>query len=62
MLNKNMLGYCIPGNNNLHVCGYEGNKILVQEKVGEKIKKLYIYKNSKGYYFVLKGKRIYLAG
>ncbi len=21
MLNKNMLGYCIPGNNNLHVCG-----------------------------------------
>lgn len=45
----------------IHVCGYEGaNKILIQTEAGAEMKKLKLYKNNKGNYFNLDGKRVYM--
>lgn len=50
------------GYTRLHVCGYEGNKIIVQDN-REKVNKPRKYKlstNSKGTFFNFQGKRLYV--
>lgn len=63
MLNIDLRGYCLE-NKDVHVCGYEGNKVLIQSgdyKEGKRtMTKHTIYNNNKGHYFTLKGKRVYL--
>lgn len=59
----NYLGHVLE-NKDLHVCGYEGMIILVQNVEGRVIRKPRRYglnKNSKGIYFNFRGKRIYVA-
>ncbi|MBD5589122.1 hypothetical protein [Clostridium botulinum] len=62
----NNIGVCgfVLKNSDLHVVGYErkNKKIIVQMEICEnpKTKTLKLYKNSKGEYFNLNGKRIFL--
>lgn len=60
MMNTNVVGYCLDNARDIHVCGYQNNCILFQTESGGKMKKAMIYNNSKGFYFNLKNKRIYL--
>ena len=55
------LGY-VTTKQGIHVCGYKGNKIIVQTEIGEDtpLKTLKLYTNNKGQYFNLEGSRIYL--
>jgi len=56
---RNFVGY-ITENSSIHVCGYEGNFVLIQTKPGEKPKKLRMYtKYATNDYFKLKGKRVF---
>lgn len=56
------IGFIVK-DSDLHICGYEGIKVIVQLKEGENTptKKLKLYKNTKGEYFNLEGKRMYLT-
>lgn len=55
-----LIGHIIDGHREMHVCGYEGNSILIQAHSGAPMRKYTLYRNSKGVYFNHKNKRIYL--
>jgi hypothetical protein len=60
---KNYRGYCIKNHTNIHVCGYENNRILFQvmHQNDDKMKKARLQESTKGVFFTLKNKRIYIA-
>lgn len=60
-MNIKQLGH-ITTMQGIHVCGYKGNKIIIQTEIGENtpLKTLKLYTNSKGQYFNYEGKRVYL--
>lgn len=58
---KNVLGHCIKSHSWLHVCGYEKNRILFQTESGGKMRKARLQESTKGVFFTLKNKRIYIA-
>ena len=57
---RNFVGYCLENARNIHVCGYDKNRILFQIE-GGKMKKSRMYENSKGVYFTVNSKRIYIV-
>lgn len=60
---RQMRGYCLD-NKDIHVCGYTVQSILIQDKTkimnNAPMKSLKLHENSKGIFFNLRGKRIYV--
>lgn len=57
---RNHLGY-ITDDNRIHICGYEGNKVLFQAHGSEKVRKVKIYESTKGVYFNVNQERVYIV-
>lgn len=58
---RNYVGYCLD-NKGLHVCGYEGNKVIIQDNSNgiSNPKKYKLSTNSRGTYFTFQGKRVFV--
>lgn len=56
---KQFVGHVLE-NKMLHVCGFDGNFILIQKCAGAKMQKLRMTENAKGFFFNLNGKRNYV--
>lgn len=58
---RNYGGYCL-GISGIHVCGYLGDKVIIQDNRNglSKPRKYQLLTNGKGTYFNLKGKRVYV--
>lgn len=58
--NKNIRGY-ICNDKAFHVCGYMGNKVLIQNTdISKKVHSLKLHFSSKGGFFTFEGKRVYI--
>lgn len=62
MTYRQMMGYVLE-DKNIHVCGYEREKIIIQNRKHGIIepRKYQLHTNTKGTYFNFQGKRIFVV-
>lgn len=58
MTYKQQLGHVF--NNEMHVCGYVNDTILIQSSAGKPMRKYKLYENDKGVFFNYQGKPKYV--